>query len=114
MNSENPVNWKLINEHVDNALLSYDKIMLYVRLSADFGYTDSIFFDSSKKQEIVHALVPFPVKKNTIEEACLLAINSDKEILKCYTNPHILEVLEIHQMGETGYSKGVIHNFSTK
>jgi hypothetical protein len=113
MNSQNPVNWKLINKQIESALSSYDKVMLHIRLSADFGYTNSIFFDSSKKQEILHALVPFNSKNRSIEEACLLAINSDKAIIKSYTNAKILEVIEIHQMGEKGYSKGVIHNFRT-
>ena len=114
MNIENPVNWKLINEQVDSAVSSYDKVMLYIRLSADFGYRHSIFFGSTKKQEILHALVPFQSKNNSIEEACLLAINSNKDILKSYTNAKILEVIEIHQMGEKGYSNGAIHNFRTK
>ena len=112
MNIKNPINWKLINEQVQIALSSCNKIMLYVKISADFGFKKSLFFESNKKQEIVQTVIPYPKTGLRIEEICLQAINSEKEILKTYTNAKVLDIMEIHEMGEKGYSKGVIYSFN--
>lgn len=114
MEPQKEIKWKSVFHVLKTEITKNKKLLLQVRAMADYGFKESVFFDNSKIKQEIYAIFEYPDKDKTIEAACEISINSEREILKKYSKVIILEVLKIHEMSEKGYSKGIIYDFTNE
>jgi hypothetical protein len=88
---------------------SEGRVLIQAIGEVNYSFKPSVFFDSKiENWSIVNSYFCFPLTYNTIENAFLAAINSEKNINTYYSAVRNIKIVNVFYVNEKGYTKGEV------
>jgi hypothetical protein len=85
------------------------RVLIQAVGEVNYSLKPSIFVDfNAENWSVVNSCFYFPLRYNTIENAFLAAINSEKNINTYYSAVRNIKIVNVFYVNEKGYTKGEI------